>query len=225
MLCGAATLAMLVTPVFADLVSTYAVSGHNTNGSSYTGKITFTPAGQVYRVDYCCDKQNGFAIEYQNFLAIAEVGGDGGNLVIYQRAGNAWIGVFSQYGDDPLGAEVLYNGSAPGLPDPGRASSGNAAGKYRISGTNPNGSAYSGEVEVTRSGTFFDVDRTIGDDETTGTAIVFNGAIAMNVGKEDGRAPLGVLGLFVPEGNGFIGVWAKAGSQQLGAERWVRESK
>jgi len=68
-----ATLAMLVTPVFADLVSSYAVSGHNADGSSYDGKITFTPAGQVYRLDYCCQQQSGFAIEYQNFLALAEI--------------------------------------------------------------------------------------------------------------------------------------------------------
>jgi hypothetical protein len=109
-LCAAATLTMLVTPVFADLVSSYAVSGHNTDGSSYDGKITFTPAGQVYRLDYCCVQQSGFAIEYHDFLALAEIdSGGNGNLVIYKRAGDAWTGVFSQYTDSALGVEVLYN--------------------------------------------------------------------------------------------------------------------
>jgi hypothetical protein len=223
-LCAAATLTALVTPVFADLVSSYVVSGRNADGSSYDGKITFTPAGQVYRLDYCCVQQSGFAIEYQNFLALAEIdSGGSGNLVIYKRSGDAWAGVFSQYNDSGLGVEVLYNGSAPDLPDAGRARSGSPAGKYRISGTNPDGSTYAGEVEVTSWAHAFDVDRTIGNAETTGTAVSFDGALAMNVAKEGDRATPGVLGLFIPDGNGFLGIWAKAGGQRIGAERWVRK--
>jgi hypothetical protein len=68
-----------------------------------------------------------------------------------------------------------------------------------------------------------DVDRTIDNEETTGTAVTFEGAIVINVSKDEYRAPIGVLGLFAPEGSAFIGVWAKAGSQRMGAERWVRE--
>jgi hypothetical protein len=30
-------------------------------------------------------------------------------------------------------------------------------------------------------------------------------------------------GLFVPDGNGYLGIWAKAGSQRVGAERWARK--
>ena len=53
-----ATLATLVTPVFADLVSSYAVSGHNADGSSYDGKIKMPPAEQPSgaRVGYLTDK-------------------------------------------------------------------------------------------------------------------------------------------------------------------------
>jgi hypothetical protein len=62
---GAVTLTMLATPVFASLVSSYAVSGRNSDGSSYNGKVTFRPSGQIYQLDYCCQQQSGFAIEDQ----------------------------------------------------------------------------------------------------------------------------------------------------------------
>jgi hypothetical protein len=46
----------------------------------------------------------------------------------------------------------------------------------------------------------------------------------MNVpGANKSRAKIGIVGLFVPEGNGCIGIWTKAGSQRIGAERWVRK--
>jgi len=221
----AAVLPLLVTPVSADLFSSYAVSGLGNDGASYDGTVNVSPAGQVYRLDYCCEKYNGLAVEYQGFLGIAYFtpDKDGGDLNIYRRAGDAWVGAFCDYTDNGLGTEVLYNNKAPDLPNVSRAKSRKPVGKYRISGTNPNGSTYAGEVQIKPWADAFDIARKIGNDETSGTAVTFDGALVVNVGKGDNRAPVGVLGLFVPDGNGFVGVWAKAGSQQLGAERWVRE--
>jgi hypothetical protein len=223
-LAAAVTLAVLAVPVSADLFSSYDVSGRGNDGSSYTGNVKITPAGQTYRLDFCCVQFNGLAVEYQDFLAIAYFSKDnGGDLNIYKRAADAWIGVFSDYGDGNLGAEVLYNGEAPDLPDTRRGKSRKPIGKYRLSGTNPNGSTYDGEIEIQPWADSFDVFRTIGNEQTSGTAVTFDGAIVMNIGKSDTRQAVGVLGLFIPDGNGFIGVWARAGGQQMGAERWVRE--
>ena len=222
---GHAVAMMLVVLATPELFSSYAVSGRMTNGTLYTGTLKVTPSGQIYKLDYCCDKLKGLAVEFRDFLTAAYIGDDGnGDLNIYQRSGDNWIGAYSDYGDGHLGAEVLSNGDAPALPDP-RRRSGNPAGKYRISGTNPNGSTYTGEVEIKRWTDGFDVDRTIGSDETTGTGVSFNGAIAINIDRADqtGRAPIGIVGLFVPESNGFVGVWVKSGSDRLGAERWVRQ--
>ena len=90
-------------------------------------------------------------------------------------------------------------------------------------GTNPNGSTYTGEVEIKSWSDAFDVARKIGSDETSCTAVGFDGALVINVGKDNSRVPIGVLGLFVPEGDGFVGVWVRAGTQRMGAERWARE--
>jgi hypothetical protein len=222
---AAAMLGGLITTASADLVSSYSVSGRMVNGTSYTGSVNVAPSGQIYRFDYCCDKLKAVAIEYQDFLAAAYIGDDGnGDLNIYQRAGDAWVGVYSDYDTGRLGVEALYNGNAPDLPDP-KQRSGNPAGKYRIAGTNPNGSTYSGEVEIKPWASAFDIDRTIGKDETTGTGVSLNGAIAFNIDRVDQtkRAPIGIVGLFVPEGKDFVGVWVKSGTDRLGAERWVRE--
>ena len=219
---------LLAPPAFADLVSRYAVAGRNSNGTSYTGTIAFKPAGQVYHLDFTGGdggKFSGLAIEYKNFLALAVIASDrSGNLAIYKRAGDAWIGLFSDYEEHNLGTEAFYNENAPDLPDPKQPKSGRPAGMYVISGTNPDGSTYRGEGEVTPWSAAFDVRRTIGKEETTGTAVAFDGALAMNVAQEgDTRAKIGVLGLLIPDGNGFLGVWSRPGSQRLGAERWVRK--
>src|SRR5580704_15534287 len=146
---SAALLLVVAAPVFANMSSHYAVSGRGPDGSTYTGAMRFTADGQIYRLEEASgdNKWTGLAIENKDFLALALIGGDGeGFLGIYRRAGDYWVGTLTGYGDDPLGFEVLYNGDAPDLPKAGRANSGKLAGKYQISGTNPDGSSYTGEV-------------------------------------------------------------------------------
>lgn len=224
---AALLLSALITPVFADLASSYSVNGMNDDGSTYTGDINFTATGQVYRVLFTSDNNlKGIAVEYKDYLVGAFRGSDGGgDLGIYKRSGDAWIGVFSEYDEGSLGAEVLHNGVGPELPKPEQVKFDDPSGEYIISGTNPDGSTYTGEVEVTRWGQAFDVDRTIGDEETTGTGVAFSDGFAMNVsvGDDTPRAAFGVIGIFVKDGTGFLGVWVKAGGQKLGAERWVRK--
>jgi hypothetical protein len=226
--CTAAILVLLTTPVAADLASRYTVRGKSSDGTEYAGVMTFAPAGQIYRMNYCCDKFTGLAIEYQDFLAIVAMGAEsGGVLDLYRRIDNGWAGVVSTYADEPLGAEIIYNGDVSALPNVNPGKAGKLASKFRIAGTNPNGSTYSGAIELTarsKSSTF-DVDRTVGGSEATGTAVTLDGAIVINVSTDldAAREKIDLVGLFVPEGNGFLGVWVKAGSQQLGAERWVHE--
>ena len=85
-------------------------------------------------------------------------------------------------------------------------------GQFQASWSAPKVGAYLTEVTAQR------VDRTTGKEGMTGTAVGFDGAFVLNVSNSDGRAPIGVLGLFIPDGNGFLGVWAKAGTDRLGAE-------
>jgi hypothetical protein len=222
----AVLVAVLATPVCADLFSSYAVKGRGNDGSSYDGTVKITPVGQTYRLDFCCDKATGLAVENQDFLAAAYSFDNGnGDLNIWRRAGDAWVGVFSDYSDGSLGAEVMSDNDVSVQLDASRGRSRKPVGAYRMSGTNPDGSTYTGEVEITAWGDAFDVTRKTGDVQWSGTAVTFDGAIAINVtqGDDTPRAAVGVVGLFVPEGNGFLGLWAKKGSDRMGAERWVRK--
>jgi hypothetical protein len=220
---------LAASPGFADLSSRYSIVGLNSDGQDYSGTAAFAASNQIYHADFIDSagiKTSGVAVEYENFLGIAAVARDGsGNLSLYRRADSGWAGIYTSYDDDDnLGSEVLYNGEKPGLPST-NAKTAAVAGTYSIAGTNPDGSTYSGEVEITLNGHEFGVDRTIGKEETTGTAIVFNGALAMNVtvGDDTPPAKIGVVGVFIPQDRGFIGVWNKVGNDRLGAERWVRK--
>ena len=219
--------ALLAVPSLADLAASYSVKGTNSDGSTYTGTAKITAAGQVYHLDFVAgdgSKLSGVVLQYQNFLALAEIDNNGdGDLALYQQAGDGWAGIFTGYGDNDLAAEVMYINNAAGLPDPSQSKPDQIAGTYLLSGTNPDGSTYTGEVELTVDTGTLDVDRTIGSEELTGTAIAFGGAFAMNISTDDNAATIGVVGLFIPQNGGFLGVWAKAGSQKLGAERWVRK--
>jgi hypothetical protein len=223
---AATALVLLAEPGFGALNSSYDVSGRQNDGTAYTGTVKIAASGQVYRLDYCCERQFGVAIEYQDFLAVSytnENDKNKGDLNLYRRTDNGWIGAYTDYTDGGLSVEVLSNkGDTPDVPDLRRARSRKPIGKYRMSGTNPNGSTYTGEVEIGASADAFDVSRKIGRDEASGTAITFDGALAINVNGGD-QPSTAVVGLFVPEGNGFMGVWTKGGGQRLGAERWARE--
>jgi hypothetical protein len=147
---AAVILVMLATPGLADLTSHYSISGHF-GDSDYYGAIDFKPAGQVYHSVNINgdDKTPGLAIEYRDFLGLAQIDNNGnGNLAIYHRQDDSWVGTFTDY-DKGLGFEVLFGRGLPGLPDAGRAKFGKLAGKYLLSGRNPDGSTYSGEAEIT----------------------------------------------------------------------------
>ena len=230
-LLGAAILvAPVASPSLAELSARYSVAGRNSDGQDYTGMVTFAASGQIYHTDFTDSagvETSGVAIEYENFLGLAAVARDGsgnGNLALYRRVDSDLAGIFTSYYSGDLAPEVLYNGQKPALANP-KAKPAPVAGTYAIAGTNPNGSTYSGEVEITAADGFFDVDRNIGNEGTSGTAIVFNGALVMNVAKGDDtpRETIGVVGVFIPQDKGFIGVWNKAGNDRLGAERWVRK--
>jgi hypothetical protein len=224
----AALVLLTATPSFAELISRYSIVGRNNDGSSYTGVALFKAAGQIYGCDFtdsAGNKTSGLAIEYESFLALAVNGaGGGGNLAIYKQVDDGWSGIFSGYNDNDLAAEALYSENAPALFNPNQTNN-KVAGTYLLSGTNPDGSTYAGEVEITPGKGTFSVSRTINNRELTGTAIALRGALAMNIseGKDTPAAKIEVLGLFIPQDNGFLGIWVKAGNQRVGAERWVRK--
>ena len=94
------------------------------------------------------------------------------------------------------------------------------AGSYRVEGTNPgSGSTYTGSVTVTKTGETWRVVWVVGNTRYVGTGIGDRNFIAVSyrAGNETG------LALYGAEGGNWQGVWAYAGGQQIGAERWLRQ--
>jgi hypothetical protein len=95
----------------------------------------------------------------------------------------------------------------------------NPAGKYDVSGTNPNGAKYSGSVTIQKTGDTFKVTWTVGDQHYDGTGIGNNQFVAVSYqsGRETG------LALYSLQDDEWKGVWTYAGGKQLGTEVWTRK--
>ncbi len=91
------------------------------------------------------------------------------------------------------------------------------SGTYAVAGTNPDASAYTGSVVLTKTGDTFKVVWTIGSNTVTGTA-VGNDDI-LSIGYATGTQP--GVGLFVKESGKWTGVWSYLGQEAVGSETWT----
>jgi hypothetical protein len=92
-------------------------------------------------------------------------------------------------------------------------------GTYELSGANPgNGSEYSGTVTVQRNGDTFLVIWTFAGSRQVGIGIGRDDLIT--VSYRSGNS-IGIA-VYRPDGDGGKGIWAPAGSQNLGTEVWTR---
>jgi hypothetical protein len=91
-------------------------------------------------------------------------------------------------------------------------------GHYMVRGTNTNGSAYTGEVLVTRTGQTFRVAWRIGRQRFVGTGIAVEDSIAVSY-QTGGRAGIALYGR-KPSGR-WEGVWAMAGNRETGTDVWI----
>jgi hypothetical protein len=94
-----------------------------------------------------------------------------------------------------------------------------AEGAYELSGINPGGgSKYSGTVLVQRTGDTFQVTWTVNGQRIIGVGIGKSDYLA--VSYRSGNT-IG-LAVYTETGDGWIGIWAPAGSRELGSETWKR---
>jgi hypothetical protein len=98
---------------------------------------------------------------------------------------------------------------------PSGAALSDPVGHYMVRGTNPNGSSYTGEVLVTRTGQTFRVAWRIGRQCFVGTGIAVEDSIAVSY-QTGPRAGVALYGR-KPSGR-WEGVWAMAGSRETGTD-------
>jgi hypothetical protein len=90
-------------------------------------------------------------------------------------------------------------------------------GHYRVSGTMPNGSHYSGVVAIELVGNTFHVVREVAGRRETGTGIGYKNILAVSYRSADSP----ILALYTQDDAGqWTGTWTRVGTSQVGTELW-----
>ncbi len=120
------------------------------------------------------------------------------------------------------GIKRILTNDAPALADLIHTASAftNPAGHYLISGTNPDGTTYTGDVVVEPAGGEYQVSWTAAGRKSVGTAVPYLDFLAVSLRRENDLR----VALLMQEGEGRVGVWVRDGEQQMGSERWARQS-
>lgn len=98
------------------------------------------------------------------------------------------------------------------------------AGRYAVTGENPQGQGrYSGMAEVVRTGETYQVAWEIAADVFIGTGIYQDGLFSVSY-QIPGRTPGIVVYRVYPDGS-LSGVWSILGQQALGTEAWKPQGR
>lgn len=94
------------------------------------------------------------------------------------------------------------------------------SGSYAVKGTSPDGKAYEGELEITKSGDVYELNYTFSDStEQQGSGVGDDTFMAYGYGGDD---ELGV-GLMNNKDGNWEGIWTNVGSSKLGIETWTKK--
>jgi hypothetical protein len=151
---GAALLLAVLAPATAEESGgIYLLAGQTPSGDAYQGSAAIAPNGTTFRLKWTRPKpleQRGYGLQLDNVLGVvADDRSQDYGIVLYRVTRGHLEGVWQGDPGDrtaTLGAEVLDG--PEGL-----------EGTYSITlGRNPDGSTYSGRVEITRMGAIYLVD-------------------------------------------------------------------
>ena len=158
-----------------QLAGIYYVEGANPDGSRYRGMLTLTPARDQYLFRWWIGKQifsgNG---QFAGKMLVVNWGDK--HPVVY-TFGQRGDGLDGEWADGSATEKlVLYAKAADGtVPTP--------EGRYRVSGKNPNGSRYSGQLTIVNQGGRYALDWRVGSSAYRGTGTLENNILTVNWGS------------------------------------------
>jgi hypothetical protein len=177
--------------------------------------------GSTYRIEWGDGGGDGtgFGILNGDLIAVIVTQGDSFHgLSLFGEENDGWEGPFANISGNDFGAErwaITDDGSLPASPI---RSSADLAGRYVMSGSNPDGSTYSGHVTVKRAGNTLQIVSVVNNDQRIGVGIGYRDGLAVTFDDKAGK----LLQVFKIDGDGLIGFWANDGDEQMGSERWAR---
>jgi hypothetical protein len=158
-----------------QLAGIYYVEGANPNGSRYRGMLTLTPARDQYLFRWWIGKQifagNG---QFAGKMLVVNWGDKHPVVYTFGRMGD---GLDGEWADGSATEKlILYAKAADGqVPKP--------EGRYRVSGKNPNGSRYSGQLSIANLGGQYQLDWRVASSAYRGTGTLENNILTVNWGS------------------------------------------
>jgi hypothetical protein len=157
-----------------NLAGIYYVQGANPNGSRYRGMLTLTPSSKEYLFRGWIGKQifsgNG---AFAGKMLVVEWGDKSPVVYTFGQQSN----LDGEWADGSATEKlVLYARAAEGQVSPRQ-------GRYRVSGKNPNGSRYSGQLTISHQGGRYALDWRVGSSAYKGTGTMTNNIPTVSCGS------------------------------------------
>jgi hypothetical protein len=193
----------------ADPIGTYGVSGANPgNGQKYFGRVVVKHTGSTYSVVWNVQNQTytgtGIGTD-EHFTVVYPSGGDIGVATYSRRPDGSWIGDWIVSGYSQLGTEEWQPTKL-----------------YAVSGINPDGTKYSGNAAVLKSGDSYRVYRNIGSKESAGLAMGSDTYLDVGCKSPDHIS----ISHFVRQPDGsWKGNWTNNNETKTGTELWTPSDK
>ena len=185
----------------------YKASGRTPAGKAYDGEVEIAPLGKVLAVLWRLgtgDAYKGIGLESGSVFGVAYSIDKPFGLVIYRIRGGELDGRWSLAAENgaALGHEVLQG--LAGLD-----------GIYKIAdGENPNGTSYTGAVEIKPNGKTYALRWFMPEPTEIGTGILMDQVLVVAYGRDPG---FGVVA-YRRDGNLLRGLWAATLATDLGSE-------
>jgi len=171
-------------------------------GEGYTATLTVTQTGEGYHLVWDVDDGTRFygkGLVVNDVLGVvfARSDGSGSGVVAYKKLNGEMSGLWASAGGETLSGEKAKSAAAL------RASSLDLEGTYAVTGTNPNGSNYGGELSLIGTGETWAAKWVTGGVEVYGTGLVVDNVAVLGYGNEAG------VGVAVYEAttSGLDGIW------------------
>jgi hypothetical protein len=192
----------------SDSMISWAISGEFSDGTVYEGTMTFTPNADqnsaIVQQQIGDTTISGIALLDEGVLTVV-YGGEGCGVGSYLVQDNSdLMGRWTLVGQTTVGSEM--------------ATLINISGSHNISGTNLDGTAYEGTLEVTPNNQIHTFDYTLGEQQFPGVGILRGNVISVGFGGEQ----CSVASYFVSPDGTLKGLWTVVGSDTVGSENAFR---
>jgi hypothetical protein len=211
------SLLIVVCAAAADPIGRYWSYNPKSTGQS---TVVVRQTGGTYHIDWGDngDTGAGFGILNKDLLAVTHTEKDWSGFLLLGEDGEGWVGPYANLDGAIAGMERWDIANQNATPPKPPAMNAKIVGRYVMSGSNPDGSTYSGQVVVKRAGNLLQVVSVVGDDQRIGAGITYRDGFAVIFQDKESK----LLKLFKVAGGGLTGFWASDGSAQMGAESWAR---